>query len=252
MALFDHDPETVRKYLLGQLTDGQQQNFQQRLLSEDELTQELDVTTEELVDEYLAKQLTPKESQWFEQHYLASPQGKQSQTFATVFHRYIANNRSEPKKSSWTKRVADFWNRQLVPVRAIAAIAAIAVVVFVAVLWLPRTPAPKSFATLTLANSSITRSGGGALARVRLTEDALRINLLLESPASPGIRYRAELLNGSGQIRTLEPVGQDARSVSVEIPGSWLPKGQYVINLLVLTSDKMPQRIPGNYQFIIE
>ena len=51
MALFDHDTETVRKYLLGQLTDEQQQVFERRLLTEAELTQEFEVTSEELVDE---------------------------------------------------------------------------------------------------------------------------------------------------------------------------------------------------------
>lgn len=249
MALFDHDPETVRKYLLGQLTDGQQQDFQQRLLTEDELTQELEVVTEELVDEYLAKQLTPKQTEWFEQHYLASPQGKLSLSFAATFHRYISNHPTEAKKRSWTERVAAFWNRQIVPVPVIVAIA---VLIIVGIFWLARTPSPQSFATLTLTSSPITRSGGGELARIRVKEDALRVNLLLESPPSPGMRYRAELISGGGQIRTLEPIGQDVRSVSFEIPGSWLSSGQYAINLLALTPDNTSQRIPGSYQFIIE
>jgi hypothetical protein len=249
MALFDQDPETVRKYLLGQLTDGQQQDFLQRLLTEDELTQELEVITEELVDEYLAKQLTPKQAEWFERHYLSSPQGKLSLSFANTFHRYVLNNPTDVKKRSWTERVAGFWNRQALPVPVIVAIA---IVILVGIFWLARTPSPQSFATLTLTNSPITRSGGGELARVRVKEDALRINLLLESPPSPGMRYRAELINGSGQIRTLEPVGQDVRSVSFEIPGSWLTPGQYAINLLALAPDNTSQRISGSYQFIIE
>ena len=250
MPLFDHDPETVRKYLLGQLNDDQQQTFEQRLLTEDELTQELDVITEELVDEYLSEQLTTKESEWFEQHYLASPQGKQSQRFATTFHRYISDNLTETKKTGWAERLTAFWNRQAVPVRAVAALAV--VVIVVGIFWLARTPSPQSFATLTLTNSMITRSSGVELARIRFKEDVLRINLMLDPPATSDVRYRAELIDGSGQIRTVEPIRQDVRSVSVEIPGTWLVRGQYAINLSKITSDDTAQRIPGSYQFIIE
>jgi len=250
MALFNDDPETVRAYLLGQLTDDQEQTFEHRLLTEDELTQELEVTSEELVDEYLAKQLKPKESEWFEQHYLASPEGKWNRSFATTLHRYISDNLIETKDRSWTEQLVAFWNRQAVPVRAIAAVAV--VVIVVGIFWTVRTPSPKSFATLTLTNSPITRSGGGELARIRFKEEALRINLMVEAPATPGVRYRAELIDGKGQARTLEPIGQDAGSVSVEILASWLTPGQYAVTLSTIAPDNTVQRIPGNYQFIIE
>lgn len=250
MTLTNHDPETIRKYLLGHLTDDQQRDFEQRLLSEDELTQELDVTTEELVDEYLEGRLTQKESEWFEQHFLASPEGKRSQRFAVIFHRYISNNHVKTKERSWGERLAAFWNRQAVPVRAITALAL--VVIVVGTFWFSRAPSPRSFATLTLTNTPITRSGGGELVRIRLKEDALRVNLMLESPAVSGNRYRAELIDGSGQIRRLEPISQDVRSVTIEIPGAWLVSGQYAINLSTLASDNTPQRISGSYHFIVE
>ena len=252
MALFDQDPETVRAYLLGQLTDDKQQTFEQRLLIEDKLTEELEVTSEELVDEYLAKELEPKESEWFEQHYLASPQGKWNRSFATALHRYVSDNRyisdnaTGIKKSSW----AAFWNRQALPIRALAAVAV--VVIVVGVFWSIRTPSPKSFATLTLTNSPITRSGGAEIAKTKLKEEALRINLMVETSVAPGVRYRADLINDRGQTRTLEPIKQDAGLVSVEIPASWLTPGQYAITLSTIALDNSVQRIPGNYQFIIE
>jgi hypothetical protein len=249
MAFVDNH-QTVKKYLLGQLTDDQQQIFEQRLLSDDELTQELEVTTEELVDEYLAGQLTPKESVWFEQHFLASPQGKRSQKFATTFQRYISKNLTEPKRRSWAERLAAVWDHQALPVRAVAAFAA--VVIVVGIFWFARTPSPQSFATYTLTSSPITRSGGPELARIRLKEDVLRIDLMLEATAKPGTRYRAELIDGSGEIKSLEPTRQDERSVSVEIPRVRLTRGQYAINLSTVSPDNTAQRISGNYQFIID
>ena len=250
MPLFDHDPETARQYLLGQLSDDQQGKFEQRLLSEDELSQEFDVTTEELVDEYLDGRLTQKEAEWFEQNFLASPEGKRSHRFATTFHRYISNNQHKTNKRTLAQRLAAFLTPRGVPLRAIASLAV--VVVVVGIFWYARTPSPRSFATLTLTNSPITRSGGGEVARIKVKEDALRVKLVLPATTTPGVSYRAELIDGSGQNRTLEPIGQDARSVSVEIPSSWLTPGQYAITLSTITSDNTAQRIPGSYQFIIE
>lgn len=248
MALFDHDSDTVRQYLLGQLTDDQQQILEQRLLAEDELSQELEVTTEELVDEYLANELTPKEAEWFELHYLASPQGKHSLKFARTFQRYFSSQ--ERKKRSWTEQLSYVWNRQAMPLRAAAGLAA--VVIVVGVIWLARPPKPRSFATINLTNSPSSRSVGGEVARIKLKEDALRINLMLPAPATTEVRYRAELIDGKGQMRTVEPIGQDARSVSIEISASWLTPGQYAITLSTISADNALQRIPGNYQFIIE
>lgn len=81
---------------------------------------------------------------------------------------------------------------------------------------------------------------------------ALRVNLVLPATALPGIRYRAELIDGSGQIRTLTPTVQDAGSVSIEVPVSCLSPGQYAVTLATMISDNSAQRIPGNYEFIIE
>lgn len=250
MPLFDHDPETARKYLLGQLSDDQQSNFEQRLLSEDELSQEFDITTEELVEDYLDSRLTQQESEWFEQNFLASPEGKRSHKFATTFQRYISKNQNRTQKRTWAERLAAFWTARAVPLRAIASLAV--VVVLVGIFWYSRTPSPRSFATVTLTNSPITRSGGGEVARIKFKEDALRVNMVLPETASSGASYRAELIDASGQNRTLEPIGQDARSVSVEIPASRLAPGQYAITLSTITSDNTPQRIPGSYQFTIE
>lgn len=250
MPLFDHDPETARKYLLGQLSDDQQSSFEQRLLSEDELSQEFDVTTEELVEDYLDRRLTQQESEWFEQNFLASPEGKRSHRFASTFHRYISNNQDKIKKRTWADRLAAFWTSRAVPLRAIATLAI--VVIVVGIFWYSRTPSPRSFATLTLTNSPITRSGGEEVPRIKFREDALRVNLVLPATATPAASYRAELIDGSGQNRTIERIGQDARSVSVQVPASWLTPGQYAITLSTLTSDNTPQRIPGSYQFVIE
>jgi hypothetical protein len=243
------DQETARKYLLGQLADEQQQNFEERLLAEDELVQQLDVTSEELVDEYLAEELTPTESEWFQQHFLASPEGKRSQKFGAALQQYISSHPPEQQKRTWAERLREFWKRPAA-LRSVAAFAM--VVVVVGLFWISRSTGPQSFDTLTLLNSSSTRSGSPEFPRKKLKEDALRITLMLQEPAAPEVRYRAQLMDGSSQTRTLEPLGQDARSVTVEVPASWLVGGHYALTLSTINSDNTSQRIPGTYQFIIE
>ena len=249
MTLINHDSETVRKYLLGQLTDDQQQNFERRLLTEDELTQELEVTTEELVDEYLERRLTQKESEWFAQHFLASPEGKRSQRFATTFQQYISNNHVERKQRSWAERFASLWNSSAIPVRALAALAV--VVIVVGIFWFSRQPSPRSFATLTLVNSSGTRSTGPDSPRVDLRGDGLRITLMLPETAS-ATEYRAEVISDRGEIKTSEVVAHDAQSVTVEIPSNQLTNGNYAVTLYAKSADGATQRIRGNYYFTIE
>jgi hypothetical protein len=249
MPFIDHDQETARKYLLGQLADDEQQKFEERLLAEDELVEQLDVTSEELVDEYLAKELTPTESEWFQQHFLASPEGKRSQRFGAALQHYISSHPSELQKRTWAERLKEFWKRPAA-LRSVTAFAM--VVIVVGLVWILRPTPPPGFDTLTLMNSSSTRSGDGELSRIRLKEDALRITLLLPEPAAPEVRYRAQLIDGSNQLRTLEPLGQDARSVTVGVPASWLVGGHYAVTLSTIDSDNTPQRIPGTYQFIVE
>ena len=250
MQFIDHDLETVKKYLLGQLTDDEQHHFEQRVLTEDDLAEELEVTTEELVEEYLANQLTEKESEWFEQHFLASPQGKRSRQFATTFHRYFSNNLTKPKKRSWPERLGAFLNLQTAPLRAVGALAL--VVIVAGVLWFSLPSRPPSYATLTLTNSLATRSKGTDSRRVKPQADVLKLTLMLPEPGAVGTQYRVEVMNERGEVKVLETVGQDVQSVNVEIPFNQLPAGHYAIALSAKGADGSTQRIRGSYHFTIE
>lgn len=250
MTFGNHDQETVRHYLLGRATDDEQQKIEERLMTDDDFFDELEITKDELVEAYLAKQLTQQEREWFEQNFLASPEGKQRQAFASALGRYVLNHPQPKKSPGWGERLGAFWNSQPVLLRAAAALAA--VVIVAGIFWVSRTPAPRSFATLTLPNTSITRSSGGEVPRIKLTDDALRIKLMLPSPAAPGTRYRVELLNGEGETTTPEVEGQDPQSVYVVIPAAQLNPGQYAIKLSTINSDGTVERISGGYHFIVE
>jgi hypothetical protein len=91
MAGNNDERGAVRLYLLGQLTDEQQQQFEQRLILEDQLLEELEIEEDELNDQYLAGQLTDDERRRFEQSFLATPERNQKLSFARALSRYTAN-----------------------------------------------------------------------------------------------------------------------------------------------------------------
>lgn len=250
MTFGNHDQETVRHYLLGRATDDEQQKVEERLLTDDDFFDELEITKDELVEDYLAKQLTQQEREWFEQNFLASPEGKKRQAFSSALNRYVLNHEQLKKTPGWGERLGAFWNNQPALLRVAAALAV--VVIVAGIVWVSRTPAPRSFATLTLPNTTITRSSGAEVPRIKLTDDALRIKLMFPSPAAPGARYRVELLNDKGETKTPAVEGQDPQSVSVVIPAAQLNPGQYAITLSIINSDGSVQRISGGYHFIVE
>jgi hypothetical protein len=251
MTSSNHDRQTLRRYLLGQLTDDEQATTEQRLLTEDDFFAELELTKDEIVEEYVAEQLAPGERAWFEQNFLASPEGKQTQGFTKVLNRYVSHHPPPTqKKLGWAEPLIEFWNRQS---RLLQAATAVAVVVMVVgVFWFSRAPSPRSFAVLTLTNSPSTRSTGAKSPRVKLNEDALRLTLLLPAPATPGVRYRVELLNDKGDNKISEVAGRDTQSVSVEIPAAQLPHGDYAVTLSTINANDTVQPIPGSYYFTVE
>ena len=248
-ALGEHDHKITRRYLLGQLTDDEQQQVEERLLSEDDFFQELELTKDELAQEYVGGQLTARERQWLQENFLASPEGKQKHEFAKTFDHYIRNHR--PKKATFLERLRDLWNAQP---KLLSAVATAAVLVIAVGLYsLIRTPAPRSVATLIVTASAGTRSTvGGSVPSVRLKEDVLKLTLMLPQSVSPGAPYRVELLSDDNVTRTFETRAQDTQSISVEIPAAQLPRDQYVALLSGIDANGNPQRMPGNYYFKVE
>lgn len=71
-----NEQNAVRRYLLNQLSGAEQQTFELRLLSDDALSEELEIVEDELIDEYLADELSTDERVAFEEIFLAHPERK--------------------------------------------------------------------------------------------------------------------------------------------------------------------------------
>lgn len=253
MALSEHDHDITRRYLLGQLTDDEEQKLEERLLIEDDFLQEVELTKDELAQEYAGGELTTKERKWLQENFLASPEGKQRHGFAKTFDNYVKNHRAQRQKSkSLIERLRKLWTiqPQLVTATSMVAVLVIAIGIYAII---PPSP-PRSMAQLTVTNSQGTRSTGpGSVPpSIKLKEDALKLVLTLPQATSVGSAYRVDLLVNDKVTKTFEPRAQETQSISVEIPAAQLPRGLYVAIVWAIDANGNPQRIPGSYPFIVE
>ncbi len=253
MALSEHDHDITRRYLLGQLTDDEEQKLEERLLVEDDFLQEVELTKDELAQEYASGELTTKERKWLQENYLASPEGKQRHVFAKTFDQYVRSHRVQPvKRLSLVERLRRLWNTQPQLISAISTAAVL--VIAVGIYWIIPTSTPRSVAQLTVINSQGIRSTdpGSGQPTVKLKEDVLQLKLMLPQAASIGSAYRVELSGDDNVTKTFDTRAQETQSITVEIPAAQLPRGQYVATVSTIDANGNSQRIPGIYPFKVE
>jgi len=252
MTLIQEGQDRIRLYLLGLLSDEARKEIETDILGNEGMFAEVLIIEDELTDEYVGGKLSPGERANFENHFLAAPERRENLRFARALNRFVKTHPSEQAPGNRSRRNGFLSNRvRLVPVAAAVAI----VVIVAATLWFffPRQTPPRTFVTLTLIISPSTRGDEAQQPRVKLPleKDALKIFLRLPQPPA-ATSYRVQLLNTSGESRSLTISEQDPQSVAVEIPATQLRSGQYALNLFAIKADGKEQRISGSYYFIAE
>lgn len=246
MALNDHDQARIRDYLLGHLSDEEQEKIEERLMTEDDLFEELEISKTELIEEYRAGELAHNDHDWFEHHYLASSEGRQAHATAVALSS-LDRPIPVPPKPTWFEQLRKFFNVHRWAI--VAATSAAVVIIVASPFFLLRTPSTSYAFTLnsTVSNRS---SGNARYFKVPLNREigTLRITLQLPDVVKRGTDYRVEL-DDRGSTKSLKPVSHDANSVVVVIPAASLREGLYALRLYALQSDGTEQLIPGEYLF---
>lgn len=246
MALNDHDQARIRDYLLGHLSDEEQEKIEERLMTEDDLFDELEISKGELIEEYCAGELSHEDHHWFEQHYLASADGKQTHAVAVALNA-VKCPIPAPRKLTWFERLQDFLKAHR---WAMAAATSAAVLTIVAALFIFR-PKPATSYAFTLNSTLTQRSPGDArYFRVLLNPDLgeLRVTLQIPEHVTRGTDYRVEL-DDRREAKSFKPASHDEKSVVVVIPAAAVREGLYALRLYVIKSDGRDQLIPGEYLF---
>lgn len=250
MALSNNDLAKIRDYLLGRLSEEEQEKIEERLMVEDDFFEELEISKGELIEEYHAGELRQTEHEWFQRHYLATPEGKRRHTFALALDSIERPNPLPAPNPTLLERLRSlFKSQQTWPVATSAAL-----VLMAGVVLLIYSTRSSSYQNVELTNNVAERSPtANQYPKVTLSPDAggLRISLKLPETATPGARYRAEFDNRTG-VETLTPAQHEANAVVVEIPAKKLPAGLYALRLYEIKADGTEQRVSGEYRFEIK
>ncbi len=110
----NHDDQlTIREYLLFQLDEDSRNDFEQRLLTDDGLFEELLVGEDELIDEYLAGNLNGQEIESFEKNFLATAERQEKLRFARAFKKYGTLNARRPQTAApiSSSSLTRFWQQ---------------------------------------------------------------------------------------------------------------------------------------------
>lgn len=247
MALSHNDQALIRGYLLGHLNQEEQQKVDERLMVEDDLFEELEISKNELIEEYCSGELNQTETEFFKLNYLSSVEGRKRYAFALALDS-LKHPNPAPKPPNWFERFVSLFKQPRWALGATTAmVAAIAAVFATSQL---QGPGRKTLA-MTLQTSSMNRAPTDTPSlKIRLTPDVGDVKMALALPASetPGATYRVELDNRTGTPETLNLTSQDSGSVSVVIPAKELPPGPYSLRLFAVNPDGSERRV-GDYFF---
>lgn len=251
--------QTIRDYLLGSLLAEQQAQFEERLLTSDQVYEELVIVEDELIDEYLREDLPASERESFESHFLAAPEHQEKVRFARTFRKYVAAEsavrplegaaiplseretvefprpKTRPTKSRWF----DF-----LPIRNPIygyAMAAAVLLVVVGVAWIAsrnlnsgqRDPGRVLSFVLTPGLSRGDAEGGNRLT-VPANTDTVRLQLLM--PENRHEWYEASLVNAEGRTLTAnknlpQQLVNGQPGVVLDVAASLMPAGDYRVKL---------------------
>ena len=253
--IIKEDKNEIRRYLLGQLEEADQERLELRLLTDPSFSEEFDTVVDEIADQYAGDELEGKEREGVEQHFLQSTERQQKVLFARELIQRAASERgarrvADPKPRFW-ESVSAFWGRQSLSPRTAMVMATLVIAVGLA--FLVGTvffPPSGTDVFLALNINTSDRASGSEIPPVKLGPGTRRLRISLKLPAQtpPAQTYRVELLDDQERSRDL-PIEEAAQSVIVTIPANEIARGSYIIRLYTVNADGTEQRIRGNYVF---
>ena len=191
MLVNEKAQEELRLWLLGLLPEEESRSFEERLMTDSELYEEVFIVEEELIDDYIAERLSADERTAFESYFMNSPERQEQFRIANALRVYIGDAKATEPVTEVKRR----W-----PFAAIALAAA--AVVIAALVGLPpimfqRGSTGKSYSVV-LTPGGPTREGGTAPQQITIPPGTDTLELDLKLTRNDFQKYRATLLNSDG------------------------------------------------------
>ncbi|HKS11093.1 MAG TPA: hypothetical protein VJS13_16200 [Pyrinomonadaceae bacterium] len=264
MSIIAEDEKTeLKRYLLGQLGEPDEERLEMRLLTEPAFVEEFDMMVDEIMASYVTGQFAGKEKEQVERYFLQSPERRQKLEFMAELLHQVDIAQVEPpakarhdKRPVFAERVRAFFSGP----NSLPRFATVAVAMVLLVgggLWLSRSggPTPGKSVPLTLAISDAERNTGPApeIKSIKLPADTseLRLELLLPSQTTQPVRYRADFAPPAN-VQGVTIAGQDSRALVIAVPASELKPDRYAVRLFMIHADGQEERVPGSYYFRVE
>ena len=260
--IINEDKTEVRRYLLGQLGEADEQRLECRLLTDASFIEEFDTVVDEIADQYAGDELEGEEQERVEKYFLRAAERQQKVQFARELLQRAAAERADgdvPVKTttpSFFERMLAFFRAQSFAFRTAATIATIVIVVGLASqispLFLFPSTGPDALITLNLNTSD--RASGSERQSVKLEPGtrALRVELTLPDRVPQEQSYRVELLDEQQRPRKLQLLDRTPTSLIGTIQADEIPTGSYNIHLFAVNPDGTERRVRGGYYFNVQ
>ena len=252
----------VRRYLLGQLGEGDEERLELRLLTDPSFGEDFDTIVDEIIDQYVGNELQVDERERVEQHFLRATERQNKVKFACeLLHRASIERGGEAAEITPVReqdpglleRALSLWDKQPSSLRLATIFATVVILAGVVLLLRSGNPPSQNYVAINLKISSSDRSVGSETpVKLQPGSPGIMIELTLPDEIPQAKSYRIELLNDQGSPRDLPIAEQNARSVVVVVPAADVPRGSYIIHLYAVSADGAEQRIRGSYFFDVE
>jgi hypothetical protein len=255
----------VRRYLLGELEEAEQESIELRLLTDPAFGEEFDTVVDELTDQYVRDELTDDERKRAEKHFLSTPERQQKLEFATELLSHADAERGEraersqvatvrpvvqPATPSLLDQIRAFWTRPSYSHLALAA--AVLLVVAGLVFFLLSFGKSTEYMALNVPLSSSDRAESVAPVSAQLAGAGLELNLPIPEQAKDAKDLSLKLIDENEVERDLTIAERTDKTLKVRIPAEWLSRGSYVIHLSRVKPDGSLERVRGSYNFVVE
>jgi hypothetical protein len=258
--IINEDKNEIRRYLLGQLGETDEERLELRLLTEPSFVEEFDTIVDEITDQYVGDELDGEDRKRVEEHFLRSGERQQKAEFARELLGRAATDRGRARavmadEPGFWDRVRAFWKMQSSFMRTATTIATLVIVAAIGVLVIRPLlkPSTGTYAAITLNLSTSDRATGSEAKTVKLEPDigGIKIDLALPDTAPPTSNYRVELIDDQERSRNVSIAERTSNSLVLRIPADEITRGSYIIHLYV-NPGGAEQRIRGSYYFNVE
>jgi len=250
--------EYLRQYVLGIDDPESQEEFEEHLLTDEKLLEQLSIAEDEIIQDYLSGALSESDREKFESRFLATGTGHQELQFFKAFNNYFANvPAAEPRTSlprSWKRFLPSFLRGES-PILRISFATAIVILVSISLVVALRNRSQDRGAvfTATLTPGQVKGIGGRELSVVEVPSGTDLISLQLAIGEVSAQSYHASLFTDKGEEIFAED-GLHAEStatlkfVSVKVPSRTLSRGDYRLKLAARTSGNQLEEV-ATYSF---